>query len=189
MIQEKASNKKAILFIALIVLFLIYKNLTSQKPIGEQNTINIQPPELYQADKTSDETQALLNENKNAEELAWIAKDKIENDKIADAIAILETAVQSDPKYRDGFYLLGYGYLKNIEKNGLEIDKNNQKIDESNYVIQLTDLDKAEIALASAKRIDPIDGKIYELLAIVADLKGDTPLAENYEKKAEEFKI
>lgn len=189
MLTKKSSKIKLTLLLTLLVLagFFIYRHFSLAQKQAEKNIVYILPPQLYTETTDNQDVKSFLNETGSAETLVWQAKTYLENNQPQEAVVALEKSVQADANYRDGFYLLGYAYLKKIEKEGQGKTEPFKKIDDDKIIVQLSVLEKAEIALNQAKSIDPISPKIYQLLAMVEELKGDKELAAKYNQQAEKL--
>ena len=92
-------------------------------------------------------------------------KDFLESGKLELAIASLERAVELKPDFRDGHYLLGYAYLKSYEATG------DYFVDNPSDIAEKTNLEKAELSLLRARKLDPQSEKILELIEKIKQAK------------------
>ncbi|NCN24999.1 tetratricopeptide repeat protein [Candidatus Berkelbacteria bacterium] len=130
------------------------------EPLNEQTVLGVESAQgeksiLIQSIEKSDDFFTLFKAGKSF----------LESGKLELAIASLERVVELKPDFRDGHYLLGYTYLKSYEATG------DYFVDNPSDIAEKTNLEKAELSLLRARKLDPKSAKILELIDKIKQAK------------------
>ena len=187
MLEKRESKLKAVLLVLATGLFFYWRSgLPSNVKIESQIVF---PKNIYSETTNNQEIKDFLAKSPTLKESFDKAFEYYSQSQYSDSIVILERIVSENKGFRDGQYLLAEADFKlgqSTNTQNLELVK---QIDENKSEIQFNYFDKAEIALKKAIDIDPIDGKLYQLLCEVVDKKGNSARAKEYREKAEALKI
>lgn len=187
MLEKRESKLKAAFLILAIGLFFYWRIGLSNK--DNRETQIVFPKNIYIETTDNQEVKDFLAKSPSLKESIDKALEYYGKEQFYDSAVIMERVVSENKGFRDGHYLLANIYLKLVKSTDAQKIESVKKIDETKSEIQFNYFDKAEIALKKAINIDPINGKLYQLLSEVMEKKGNTQLAGEYLKKAEELTI
>ncbi|KKP88834.1 MAG: hypothetical protein UR93_C0007G0016 [Berkelbacteria bacterium GW2011_GWA2_35_9] len=186
MLEKRESKLKILLLVLAIGLFFYWRSSLPSKEKKEYQIVF--PANIYTETTDDQEVKDFLAKTTTLKELLDKALEYYGDEKYLEAGVILERIVSENKTFRDGYYFLAETYLKLSENDNDEKKAVTRQIDETKFEIQFNYLDKAEIALQKALKIDPIDSKSYQLLGDVMEKKGNATLADEYREKAEKLK-
>ena len=163
---ESKENTYKLVFTFIVLIFLFWTLFWGPNKIQKYLDATSKPTVLGAESALEDKPILIQSIEKSNDYLTLFkaGKDFLAQGKLELAIASLERVVKLKPDFRDGFYLLGYTYLKSYEATGdyfsdLPIDG------------EKTNLEKAELSLLRARKLDPKSEKILLLLDKIKQAK------------------